>query len=422
MRYLCSVFTTFPNPNFKSMHTVRLFSFYLLFFFIFGCDNNDPDSPKTVITYPIAGLFSLTGNWSSLGITSEEVLNLAIRDVNSYLEERGSLIRFSATVYDTKLDTVLAKSHFQTATDELEAKFILGPQSSAEVGALVNLANESNTILISQGSTASSLAIPNDAVFRFCPGDGPEGQAMSRTAYQSGKRLLITLARNDSGNLGLQTSVGVNFGALGGQTDPMSPYATTETDFTSIIEELRAKIQTHVATYGASAVGVYLASFDECTHLFNQASSDPVLSSVNWYGGDGAVLSAALLSDSEASSFAAAVSYFAPNFGLPTQQHPMLSEVVSVVNSKTGIDPDAYAISVYDAVWVLATTIADFPETTTDFEALKTRFAEQANRFNGLSGPVLLNASGDRASGAFDYWGIVNEGGTFSWKVVGKSN
>lgn len=404
------------------MYSLRVFSFYLFLFFVFGCDTNETDSPKSITTYPIAGLFSLTGTWSSLGLTSEEVLTIAVDDVNTYLEGRGSLVRFSTTVYDTKLDTALAKTYFQSAITTLESQFIIGPQSSAEVGALVGLANESNTLLISQGSTASSLAIPNDAVFRFCPGDGPEGEAISRTAYQSGKRMLITLSRNDAGNLGLQTSVGINFGALGGQTDPLEPYATTETDFTAILEDLRVKIEQHIETYGASSVGVYLASFDECAQLFHQAHNDPVLSSVNWYGGDGAVLSAALLADIDAASFAASVSFFAPNFGLPAQEHPLLGAVVSTVNSKTGIDPDAYAISVYDAVWVLATTVADFPETTTDFNALKTRFAEQANRFYGLSGPVLLDANGDRASGAFDYWGIVNEGGTFSWKVVGKSN
>jgi hypothetical protein len=53
---------------------------------------------------------------------------------------------------------------------------------------------------------------------------------------------------------------------------------------------------------------------------------------------------------------------------------------------------------------------------------MKARFSEQANRYFGISGPVMLDVNGDRSSGAFDYWGIVNEGGTYSWKVVGKSN
>ncbi|MFM7671813.1 MAG: ABC transporter substrate-binding protein [Bacteroidota bacterium] len=398
---------------------------FLLFFSLIlfaGCNKDNGNNSGALTTYPVAGLFSLTGNWSSLGLTSQEVLNIAVKDVNTYLAERRSSIRFSATVYDTKLDTALAKTYFQTAINTLKSKFIIGPQSSAEVGALREMANNNNTLLISQGSTASSLALPSDAVFRFCPGDGPEGSAISRTAYQSGKRMMITLARNDAGNLGLQSSVNRSFAALGGQTDALSPYSTSQTDFSSVLSTLRAKIQQQVATYGAAGVGVYLASFDECAILFRQSYNDPILSSVNWFGGNGVVLSAALLADADAKRFAAAVSFFAPNFGLPAQAHPKLSGLVTAVRTKTGLDPDAYAISVYDAVWVLATTVADFPITASDFSALKARFSEQANRYFGASGPVMLDVNGDRASGASDYWGIVNEGGNYSWKVVGKSN
>jgi branched-chain amino acid transport system substrate-binding protein len=396
-----------------------LVSFCLLLLFS-ACKKEGPK--QEITTYPVVGLFSLTGNWSSLGVTSEAVMELAVEDINNYLEERGSSVRFSSTVYDTKLDTNLAKSFFQAAVKDLNAKFVLGPQSSAEVGSIRNMANDEKVLVMSQGSTASSLAFPNDAVFRFCPGDGPEGAAISRTAFQSGKRMMITLARNDAGNLGLQSSVNTNFTALGGQVDALSPYSSSLTDFTAVAQQLRAKIQQHVATFGSGAVGVYLASFDECVNLFRQALVDPVLRSVNWYGGDGVVLSAPLLADVDARQFAATVNFFAPNFGLPAQAHPNLASVEAAVRSRTGLDPDAYALSVYDAMWVLANTAADFPITLTDFSALKYRFSEEANRFFGISGPVMLNINGDRAIGSFDYWGIVNEAGNYRWKIVGKSN
>ena len=404
------------------MKRILAVSTLILLLFVSGCNKDETVTSESLATYPIAGLFSLTGSWSSLGITSQEALNLAIADVNTYLEERQSNIRFSSEVYDTKLDAELAKTYFNTAVTSLESKFIIGPQSSAEVAALIDLANDAETLLISQGSTATSLALPNDAVFRLCPGDGPEGAAISRYAFQSGKQILITLARDDAGNLGLQTSVTNSFAALGGQTDAIPSYSTEQSDFTDIINQLRTKIQQHVDTFGAAAVGVYLASFDECTQLFHQANNDPILSSVNWYGGDGAVLSPTLLADTEAANFAATVSYFAPNFGLPTQEDPKRDAIVAGIRAQTGIDPDAYTLAVYDAVWVLAITLADFPEASKDFNILKTRFSEQANRFNGLTGPVQLNKDGDRASGAFDFWGIVAEGENYSWQVVGNSN
>jgi branched-chain amino acid transport system substrate-binding protein len=168
-------------------------------------------------------------------------------------------------------------------------------------------------------------------------------------------------------------------------------------------------------------VAVYIASFDECVGLFKQANTDPVFSSVRWYGGDGVVLSPAITADPQAAAFATATQFFAPNFGLPLQPHPGLASLETAIKSKTGIDPDAYSFAAYDAMWVIAKTIVSSPTTNTDFEKLKQGFRTEADQYYGITGPLLLNANGDRSTGSFDYWGIVLEGGTHKWKLVGKS-
>ena len=382
----------------------------------------DHESNEETTKIKIGGLFSLTGNWSSLGKNSQAAMNLALVDVNNYLEETGSKYQFETVVYDTQLDTSSAKSAIQLGFSQKGVRFFIGPQSSAEVAAIREYANNNNILIISQGSTASSLAIPNDAIFRFCPGDAVEGAAISRTMYTSGKRVVISLSRNDAGNIGLQNSVGTSFSALGGQVDALTPYATNQSDFTAIIQQLRAKIQQYTNTYGASQVAVYIASFDECVNLFSQASGDAVLSSVNWYGGDGMVQSSTLLGDVNARTFAMTTNFFAPNFGLPALAHPQLNTISTAIQNITGIEPDAYALSVYDAMWVLARTISSYSDVLENFSSLKTEFSQEANQYFGITGPVLLNANGDRNIGSFDYWGIVSQGGNYIWKIVGKSN
>ena len=111
----------------------------------------------------------------------------------------------------------------------------------------------------------------------------------------------------------------------------------------------------------------------------------------------------------------------APNFGLPLQPHPSLSTIAATIKGKTGIDPDAYAFAAYDAVWVLAKTALSFKSSTPDFNNLKDVFRAEADRYFGITGPVQLNAAGDRSTGSFDYWGIAIDGGVAQWKFVGKS-
>ncbi len=379
------------------------------------------DNDASTTTIQVAGLYSISGNWSSLGTASREAMRLAEIDINAQLAQRGSTVRFASVVYDTQLDASAAQADIQAAYAR-GIRLVIGPQSSSEVGAVRSYADEQGILVVSQGSTASSLALPDDAVFRFCPGDGPEGDAMSRTMYASGKRMVITLARDDAGNLGLQNSVNSHFVALGGQVDALAPYAQSTTDFTAVIQQLQTKIQQHTAALGAAQVAVYLASFDECVGLFRSAVNNAVLTSVNWYGGDGVVQSTALLNDAEARSFAMATSFFAPNFGLPTLTNPRMASLVDEIRTATGVEPDAYALSVYDAMWVIAETVADAPQLLGDFALLKTSFAQEANHYFGVTGPIQLDANGDRSSGSFDYWGIVAQGGTFRWQVVGQSN
>ena len=374
----------------------------------------------TITEVEIGALLSLTGNWSSLGITSQKAIGMAIDDVNAYMEQKGTNIRFTGMVFDTKLDTALAKLAMADVV-RTRTKYVIGPQSSAELAAVKPLADEKNILVVSQGSTASSLAISGDGIFRFCPGDVVEGPAIARTMFAEGKRVVITLSRDDAGNKGLQTSVGNSFAALGGQVDAIAPYSTTLAKYGTLLATLKSKLQTYIAAQGAEKVAVYLASFDECVSLFNEASTDPIFSSVQWYGGDGVVLSAALTGDVQAAAFAVTTKFIAPNFGLPTIPHPDLATISAAIKSATGIEADAYALAAYDAVWVIAKTATAMPITNTSYDLTKKVFNVESSKYFGITGPMMLNAAGDRSTGSFDYWGIVLEGGLYKWKLVGKS-
>lgn len=382
-----------------------------------GCKKTN-DVPYTEVE--IGALLSLTGNWSSLGVTSQKAIGLAIDDVNAYMEQKGTNIRLTGMVFDTKLDTAIAKLAMADIV-RTRTKYVIGPQSSAELAAVKPLADQNNILVVSQGSTASSLAISGDGIFRFCPGDVVEGPALASTIYAEGKRVVISLSRDDEGNKGLQTNLGKAFVALGGQVDAIAPYSTTISDYTSLLSTLRSKLQTYIGTQGESKVAVYLASFDECVALFKQAAADPIFSSVQWYGGDGVVLSAALTADNQAAAFAADTKFIAPNFGLPALAHPDLSSISSAIKTATGIEPDAYALAAYDAVWVIAKTVTAMSTSDATYDLTKKVFNVESSKYFGITGPLLLNPAGDRSTGAFDYWGIVLENGSYKWKLVGKS-
>ena len=76
------------------------------------------------------------------------------------------------------------------------------------------IADAHNILVISQGSTASSLAIPGDNILRFCPNDTREAEALVALLQHDGIRAIVPLWRNDAGNNGLHDSVQIRFQAL----------------------------------------------------------------------------------------------------------------------------------------------------------------------------------------------------------------
>ena len=130
-----------------------------------GCKKEEEQNFTTI---NVGAMLSLTGNWSTLGIPSKAAIEIAVEEINADLESRNVPFRFSASVYDTKLDTSLAKTYMNDALNA-GMRLIIGPQSSAEVGAIKSFADANKMLVVSQGSTASSLAITNDAIYRYCP-------------------------------------------------------------------------------------------------------------------------------------------------------------------------------------------------------------------------------------------------------------
>jgi branched-chain amino acid transport system substrate-binding protein len=370
----------------------------------------------------VQGLFSLSGNWKSLGLNSRVAMQLAADDINHYLAQKNSPYSVAVDVSDTKLDVNMAASQFTDAKNA-GINFIIGPQSSAELAAIKPLADASNVIVVSQSSTAGSLAIAGDGIFRFCPSDKIEGAATGNTIYNENIRGLVTVARDDAGNKGLQTSVGAAFTAKGGEVSAVTPYAVAgKVDSAAVVANIKAKVATLVTKYGVGGVGVYIASFDEATAIFKVAANDADLSAVKWYGGDGVVLSDAFLKNAVVADFAIKTHFFAPNVGIPASFKDKAADIAKRIKDISGTEPDAFALAVYDAMWNIAYTLEATDWDVSDYAKIKSAFVEQAAKHQGVSGADVLDEAGDRASGTFDYFGIVKTGDKYQWSLFGKSD
>ena len=351
----------------------------------------------------IGALLSLTGDWSSLGRNCRAALQAGLESINLEQLSSGSPLHFSADIRDTRLVPETALAELQSLASA-GVKFVIGPQSSAELRVLKPFADAHEIILISPSSTASSLAFTNDNLFRFCPDDTYEAAAMVALLRADGIQAVVPIWRDDAGNQGLHDSTARLFPAQGGVISAGIKYGANETNFSAAASALRADLASTLTNFPGKTA-VYLAGFDEVAELFKVARSDQVLGSVPWYGSDGVVQSEVLAGNAPAAEFAAGHGYPCPTFGLDARFRDIWQPLATLIKNISGNEVDAFTLAAYDAlqVSVLAYRSAG---NEAPFSTLRAAFVQAADSYIGATGPTLLNAAGDRDGGAFDFWSL----------------
>ena len=372
-------------------------------------------------TVKIGVLASLTGSGFSLGRNTVAALQIAANDLKN-IRPQYRPVRFQFLVRDTQHDPSRALGAIQDLNAR-GVKVIIGPQTSSEVAIIKPFADAHNILVISQGSTASSLAIPGDNIFRFCPNDTREAEALVALLQHDGIRAIVPLWRNDAGNNGLHDSVQIRFQALGGQVTSGFRYETTTTDFSAATNSVASQITGLIGTgINPSTVAIYLAAFDEVVDIFHSAEANPTLENTAWYGSDGVALSAALTGDASAAGFAASVGYPNPIFGLPDALRNRWQPIADEIEARTGITADAFALSTYDALFVVNLALVH-AQPQKNFDKFKAAFVEEAGHYRAITGSTALDAAGDRLNGDFDFWAVRLRNGSYTWvRVANYSN
>ena len=369
----------------------------------------------------IGALLSLTGDGATLGTTSKAALEIAAQRWNA--SPQGKRVKVVLDVENTNLEPDQAQAALTRLADR-GVRIVIGPQSSSEVAAIADTAAARGVIVVSQGSTASSLAQPDDNIFRFVPTDRVEGRASTDLMKKDGATTIVPMWRNDRGNNGLSDSMRAAATASGVTVMPGVMYETGTTDFGPALADLASQVQSAVATAGAGKVAVYAAGFEEVADVFNAARTVPGLDGVRWYGGDGSAQTKALVASGPATfaTSAGVKGYPSPLVALPVDRVKRDAKLIAEISKRAKNQADAFTLAAYDAFNVAARTLANTnPDVVTDAAALRSAFVKTANGTKGVTGTIELDAAGDRVSTPYAFWSICpRRRGSARWVDTGR--
>jgi branched-chain amino acid transport system substrate-binding protein len=351
-----------------------------------GCAGSDSTAP---IETHFGALLDLSGPGKTLGTTSRAALGIALGDDPLAVEDTG-----------------LVPANALAALQRLKAqgvKVVFGPQSSSELAAVKDYADANGILLISMGSTASSLSIANDNILRFCPPDTKEIEAVVAYLEDTGKTGIVPVWRNDLGNQGLVNQLKLQFPAAGGVASAGFMYEPNTTDFGPAVTSATNQA-TNLRAAAGNNVALYFGSFDEAADLAAAFPVEDVPGQIA-IGGDGMAKAQSFLEPgaTAARAFAARNDLVAPTFGLDPAQQNIWGPLTTQIKNLTGEDPDAFALAAYDSAVIAKRVIASAPFGA---GALRSAVVAEANTYVGATGSCRLDANGDRAVSTFDFYGL----------------
>ena len=381
-----------------------------------GCIESTGEATSESEDITIGALLPLTGNLASIGEASQAALEVSTKDINSYFSGLGSGNNVEVIVKDTGSNPEKALEQLKEL-DAMGITMVIGPQASNEVEAVLDYANENGIVLLSTASTAPSLAIPDDNLFRLVPEDTNQGMALAKFMQIDEVSIVIPMYRNDLWGNGLVDEIEKSFEALDGTVLEGVTYETDTLDLSTEVQSLNEIVVAATSEYDGESIAVVLCSYGEVTEIFALAQNYPALSEVDWYGTDGIALNDELINDDGAASFAAAANLKAPMYGY-VRQNDRYQEIAPRIEEQLGRVPESYALATYDACWIA--TFVDLDALSDDDESIKMAIDTITDTYYGISGWTILNENGDREYWNYDIWTVTEDGGNYQWELYGK--
>ncbi|HOI13392.1 MAG TPA: ABC transporter substrate-binding protein [Methanoculleus sp.] len=383
--------------------------------FACGCTGTTTTQQGTAQEIVVGVLLPLSGDYAESGEASNAALAVAAEDLNNYYASIESDYRVRLIVEDTETDPAAALEKLKEL-DKQGIRMVIGPGSSAELEAVRTYADEHGILIVSTMSTAPSLAIEGDNVFRFVTPDSYQADATAYFLEEDGIEAVVPIFRGDVWGDELRNLTAKAFEARNGTVLEGVRYTPGQEDYNNMVADLDVQVGRAVAAHGRDKVGVYAVTFSEIVPIMTAAAGTENLTEVRWYGSDGNILLGTLVSPGDAARFAVQTNFTGPAFW--QESNGAAHETTfQKIQDRLGRQPDGYSLASYDTLWLVA--LAETQTASTKASEQKIALTKIANMVEGPFCDVVgLNAAGDRSTAHYCFWSVEADGDAYRWVPV----
>jgi len=353
-------------------------------------------------------ILPLSGDLATHGLENLEGSKFGVIEFNKHLEEIGAPWTLKMTSEDSATSPVIALEKL-TALNAKGIKLIVGPETSSNIRNMKGYSDSNNMLLVSCCSSAPSLAIPNDSVYRLVPDDSNQGTALSKLIQHEGIQMLVPVWRGDTWGDGISGATTSSFVQRGGVVDEGVRYNPESPEFSASTSLLAEKVRGYVEEYGKDKVAVIFLGFAEILQFTQSAAEHDILDDVRWFGPGANTKEHKLINDPIGLEFSTNVKFTTVQFAASKitdtgAVNPIYEKVQDHLTETLGTAPNAFVHSSYDAVWIIGLALLETQ--STDVTKIKAVISDITDNYSGAIGSTILNEAGDLEQANYEVWGI----------------
>ena len=383
---------------------------------VYAAIGSPSSSQGATRTYTIGLAYELSGNLATFGLGMQDAAQLAFSQLNSIA---GSSVQFKTASVDTQSTPQGALTAVQTLVQTDKVSIILGPIASASEIATEQYVNTNHILEVACCSSSILLAEgKNGYIIDTSATDLSTSQVTQAVLISENYTHVAVIYQNDAQGGPLFQYMNQTFPASGMQIVGV-PFDPTQTDFGAQVTALSAD----VSSFGTShtAVVVITSSSAAQTNIYGHASSDPVLSKVNWFAPGGASVTPVLLppqSSTQLTSWLKSVNYTAMSASSTT--NPTTSYFNQTYTAMFNKVPETVFGLAYDSAMIVGLSIlaAGTDNSTTVLNTIP----NIARSYVGASGPKGMNSNDVVTDSTFAISRIQEVGSQYSFYQVGTWN
>ena len=359
----------------------------------------------------VGSLYPLTGRQDSSSYDTRDATALGAEHFNEFLDSINIEWELVVVPEDSAASPPVALNKTTTLHSE-GIDIIIGPRASNSVKHIKPYADINDMMIVSCCSTAPSLAISGDSVFRLVTDDSKQGDAVGKLLENEGIEVVVPIWRADAYGDGLHDAAKANFESRGYVFETGVRFNPNLGDFGPSVSVLDRFVQNATAVYGSDRVAVFIVAFTaDSLQILQSASEFDALSGVRWFGAETFVKKDEILNNTITREFVNTVRFTAMQVAeSDTDIHDM---VESHFLEKSGEAPVTQVYASYDIAWLVGLSMLQ--SGATDAATIRQTLPDVASKYTGAIGGTTLNEAGDLAAADYAVWRVIDD----KWVEIG---